>query len=522
MFDGLSDKEKEVWGSVVNRVKAEEGDEHAAVLRANDAVREMRAEHFVSYPNHSGDVTITRFGVEDADKGIMMAMNGNTVVEYYFDRRAPHHWNEQNAQEWYGKRYGGFACMADLAVRIDDADLPEKVRKAKENLAASGKVDPFIRRLALTTGNFTVGNGLKLKLTQDFYDRFGPEYEGKPVYKGHHGFGDTDHRPMIGRILAYQKVGNSPHLWIYLYDTETITAIRENEALGIEDDDDVPFGQFSIEAYLMEGVDHKDGYKEPVKLYRKGKGIALVNVAGATGTRVERIAAKQEDNSMSTDTDKKISEATVDELMAHEKFGEAFAAHAEKMAGEEFNAENPVVNILTNLAKNHMDRTNALITQVNEGMVNYLNQEALRSKVLESATAEEISAMAAFGEAVRALPVDQIKELPGFGDAVRAMGESDWENIPAFKEALAAKGGGDAAGMQAAAIVGDVIKNIFEGKGLVLGAESNSPGGGQKIQEIAAIMAKAKEGAGLVDLPSDEFEKAISAGAVNITAKKAE
>jgi hypothetical protein len=520
--DGLSDKERDVWTSVVDRVKGEGADEHAAVIQANSAVREMRGQHYVSHPTHQGDVTITRFVVIDEEKGILAAMNGNTEVEYFFDRRSPHDWDEQNARDWYGKKYGGITCMADVAVRVDDAQLPEKVKSTRENLLAAGKQDPFIRRISLKTGNFTVGGSIKkVKMTQAFYDRFGPEYENKPIYKGHQGFGDTDHRPVIGRILAYQNIGNNPHFWIYLYDEETITAIRENEALGIEDDDDTPFGQFSIEAIVTKAVKHEDGYSEPMELYRKFKGMALVNRAGATGTRVEKIAAKEEEHAMSGNDTKTISEATLDELMAHEKFGEAFAAYAEKMAGEDFKEGNPVVNILVHLAKNHREKTNELIAKLDEAVVGYLSQDDIRKGILASATAEEIGTLAGFSEAIKALTADQVKEIPGFAEAVKAMGQEEWEKVPAFKEALAAKEGDFSPSRQAVEIAGGIIKNFLGSDGkLTLGASDGltEEEKEKKAREdrLAMIDENSKTVEGIAAMKEEDILEGIKEGLIKI------
>ena len=501
---GLSERQKDVWVRVANAVLAEGNDigdkdcEALAIKQANSAAERLDASRFLNFKaGEIEDYTLLSLEVVDKEKGIEVLSSGDDSVEYFFNKSAPYNWTEENLKDWAGKKFGSIQFAAGSGVEyFPDEKLPPEVINYRDKLKSSNGGEPFIRRLVLKAGKFEISGGKKVHFSNEFYDKWGPAFARKPIFKGHKGHGSTDDRERIGIILAYQNVEGEPYCWIYLNNESVISTIREYEALGIEAEEDMPYGQFSLEMYTTEVKTDEDGYMEPVKLYRKGLSLALVGVAGATGTMIEKIAAMQqteEDTKMSGTKIKELllTDASVEDITKHEKFGEAFKAFAEGMADKPLDEANPLSVILSAVSVKNTEGFNELIGKVGEGAIKMLSASDLRLKLLEGVTEAEVPWLAGFAGAVDALEAEKIKGLPKFNEAVMALSKEEITELPAVKEIMAAKGEKGEALEAAAILVGKVLKGagatLGDGQNLLIGDSGGTADGGKKLEEVKGI-----------------------------------
>ena len=250
---GLSDKQKEVWVKVANsalkRCESEGGEDcdASAIKQANAAVSRMDASKYIGLKEIDkdgnkrdiDDFNDVEFKSLYSDKGIDALVSGDKTIEYFFNREKPYSWDEGTLADWVGKRFGFMQFAASKGIEyLDDDKLPANVVSARERLKSPNGGEPFIRRMALKVGKFTIGGGKKVFFTNEFYDKWGPQFANKPIFKGHQGAGTAEDRVRLGIILAYHKVNGDPYFWLYLRDKDTIELIRDYERLGISSDED--------------------------------------------------------------------------------------------------------------------------------------------------------------------------------------------------------------------------------------------------------------------------------------------
>ena len=520
---GLSDKQQAVWVKVANGVlaecKGEKGDcEASAIKQANSAVKRLDASSYLMFAMEKID-GFKHFGLKtiDGEKGIEALVAGNDVIEYFFNKGEPYNWNQKNLEEWAGKKFGLIQFSAGSGVEyLPDEKLPVEVTMAREKLKSSNGGEPFIRRLALKAGRFIINGGKKVYFSQEFYDKWGSFFAKKPIYKGHHGVGTTDDRTRIGIILAYQNVEGEPFAWIYLNDRSTINIIREYEVLGINSEEDSPYGQFSLECYATKVKTHEDGFIEPLELYRKGMALALVGEAGATGTMIEKIAAMQQTEEIEMDKTKEegvlLKDASIEDIKTHPVFAEGFSAYAKDLVEMPLDKDNPLSDVISEMAVKKTEAFNEFIGKACEGAIKMMSVPELRAQILGGATKEEVPWIAAYGEAVKELSVDEIKGLPNYPEAIKSMGKDELMELPVVKEAIASKGEEDQSMRLAAQAVGAVFKELGIGPGQGQSMVLGSSDGMTELEKKKAEASKMLEGLGSFEsiqaMSDTEFEGA--------------
>ncbi|GEM_PF-5999121 len=464
----LSEKQEKIWVKVANsalkkcQAEGEPDCEASAIRQANAAVDKIGAQgHIPVSVARYQDFDDLQFGIFNEEKGIYALKSDDMVVEYYFDMGEPFNWTEEDVKKSRVviAAKGGFineAPIASVIKYLPDEELPDEVLKARDRFKSPNGGDVFIRRVALQRGRFEIGNGKKVYFSQEFYDKMGPDFRWAPIYKGHYGIGGSDYRDKIGVIICYQNVGGNPYFWIHLYDDQVITNILKDEEIGAMREleglnpDEETYGQFSIEAYATEEKEHEGGYKEPIRLFKKYKGMALVKEAGARGTRVEPIAAEMQameeiatseirSETMSEEI-KKLQDASAEDLRGHEKFREAVLAETKELAAKEFDGENVLTEIVL-LAADNTEAFNELATKRNEKIVAYYTPADVKGKLFESEiAAEELPWIKTYEEHLQALSADKIAGLPNFMEAVSSLGVDALKDVPAVKELTAQKG----------------------------------------------------------------------------------
>ena len=498
---GLTDHEKDIWVRVANdalkRCEKEGGSgcDAAAVRQANAAVRREKAEASIvmavrDAPEDAPLETI----VIDEEKGISALRAGQRIVEYYF-QKTPNNWTEEHARAWMNHRFIYAAAVAGV-MRLPDEELPPEVIEAREKLREIDGSEPFIRRVELKVGRFVIGNGKKVHFTQRFYDTFGPMYANKPGYRGHDGFGGSDDRERFGIILAYQNVEGKPHFWLYINDKEVIKNIQLTEALGITADEDVPYGQLSIEAEMIRGQKDADGYQEPMELSPNNMAIALVTRAGATGTRIERIAANStnpEDTMDDKEKQELIAALSADEVRGHGQFEAAFAARLAELLWTPLDDGNPLTAALADLIEGRGAEVKAIADKINDGAVKVMALSDMRYEILKGVTAEELPWIPSYAGAVAALSAEQVKGLPAFTDALAAMKAEEIAKLPSVEALLAERDKDIAPGMKMVASLianGAIAAAAGAPAGTVFGVAPEPKGDADA--EKKAILAKAR------------------------------
>jgi hypothetical protein len=512
---GLSDHEQATWVEVANKAlatcQADGGDDcdAHAIRQANAAVRNVKAEaNIVLSVRSIPDGAVLETVIIDEAKGVSALMAGKTMIEYYFPTGGPNRWTEQHARAWMSHRFINAAAVGGI-LKLPDEQLPAEVIEARNKLKEIDGSEPFIRRLALKAGRFVIGQNKPIHFTQRFYNTFVPMYANKPVYRGHDG--SSDDRERIGVILAYQNVGGDPYFWLYINNREVIRNILETEALGITAEEDVPYGQFSIEAEMIRGQKDAEGYQEPMELSPNNLAIALVNRAGATG-RIERIAANTPNLEDSTMEDKEKKEVVaalgMDEIRGHAKFEEAFAARLAEYVWLPLDEKNPLTAMLPAFIEGRTPEVTAIADKINAGAIKLLSGSDMRYKIMGGATKDEMPWLPAHNETVAALSADQVKAIPAFSDAVNAMKAEELAKLPSVAEVLAAKDREFTSGSR--------LLSKLVGEGVIAAGAVGSPAGtifgaapagaDPATAEKTAILAKAKEN-GFKSLSDEEIKK---------------
>ncbi len=505
-FKGLSTAQKERWVAVANDARTRCLDkggtdcDSAAIRQANAVVSKMAVQGFILYPigetNGFERGSIEPIGV---NKGISTIVGDGEVIAFVFDARPPRRWTEENIAEWMAKKVGSlqFTCAAPSEVSIpsDDSEIPETVMAAKNELIQSGAdSDPMVVRIHQTTGKFHTGRGVKFNLSERFLRTFGPSYINKPAYEGHKGFGDTDARSRIGKILAFEERDGKFFFWLHVSAGRPDIRARIREEMALKQDDDEASGvQFSLEGWPRKVETDADGYHEPVEMDRQGKALALVEVAGATGTMIDRIAAKLAVQTITEEEDmsEKNTPLGVEDITKQEKFEEAFAARLSAYAGAALDEKNPLTAVidkfLTEGAPVLAARAQAIDTEVQAALTAGEN----RVLVLNSATKEEMPWLAAFGEAVKELTPEAIKELPAFDEALKSVKAEELQKIPAAVDAIAARGAIQTEAMKLSMqVLKDAGFQMAAPNAIVGAAQDGGPG--EEEKRFMAIVAKAK------------------------------
>lgn len=523
-FKGLTPAQKKRWREVANDALArcqEKGGaqcDASAIRQANAVVGRMAANGFIIYPVGEANGFLEGNVVPiEARKGIGAVMGDGEIMAFIFDERDPHNWTRENISTWLDKKIGSirFTCSApsELSLPTDEVDIPEAVKVAKQKLIASGAdPDPMIVRIHQTTGRFGTGFGGKFNLSDRFMRAFGPGYSDKPAYEGHKGFMDTDARSRIGKILAFEEQAGKFYFWLHVSAGRPDIKARIREELALKKDNDEASGvQFSLEGRPTKVETDADGYNEPVEMDRQGKALALVEVAGATGTMIDRIAAKlavqhitEEDQTMREDKNTPLG---VEDITKEEMFGEAFTASLTAYAEAPLDEKNPLTPVINKMLTARAADLKKAAEGINAEALAALSPAEIRLQVVGSATKEEIPTLAAFADAIKDLPAATIKTLPAFTEALNAMKADEIKDVPAVVEALAAKGAvmteGLATAMQVLKMSGGIqgmignpiIGNQTEEQGNVSDAENRFMG----------IVAKAKRD-GYGKLPPEEFK----------------
>ena len=522
-FKGLTPAQKTRWREVANDALArceEKGGANcdaSAIRQANSVVGRIAAQGFILHPVGEPD-GFSEGAIEpiEARKGILAVMGDGEIVAFAFDARPPHNWTEANINGWLDKKIGSirFNCAAPSMVSIptDETDIPEPVKAAKQTLIASGAdPDPMIVRIHQTTGRFNTGFGGKFNLSERFMRAFGPSYADKPAYEGHKGFRDTDARSRIGKILAFEERDGKFYFWLHVSAGRPDIKARIREDLALKKDNDEASGvQFSLEGWPTKVETDADGYHEPVDMDRQGKALALVEVAGATGTMIDRIAAKlavqtitEEEQTMS---EEKNTPLGVEDITKEEKFGEAFVASLTAYAETPLDEKNPLTPVIHKYLTVKAPELKAAAEGINAEAVAALSPAELRMQVVGTATKEEIPTLSAFGEAIKDLPADTIKTLPAFTEALNAMTADEIKDVPAVIEAQAAKGSGISEGIKAAM---EVLKMSGAIPGMagnpIIGMAAEEKKADREKETYMALVAKAKR-VGFSNLPQDEAD----------------